>query len=270
MITVLSLGAGVQSSTLALMAAHGEVTPMPDCAIFADTQAEPKAVYEWLDWLETQLPFPVHRITKGSLMIEQLTTNTYETSPTGRGASLPYFSDNSGRAGMLQRQCTKEYKIEPQERFLRRNLLGLAPRQRAPKIHTVDHWYGISLDEIQRCQIEFVMPWKRNVYPLVEKRMTRGHCIEWMVAKGYPVPPRSSCLVCPFHSDAEWARIKDTPEWAQVVEFDKTIRHNGRKDKPGGLYLHRELKPIDEVDFTTPESAGQMSMLDECGGVCGV
>ena len=34
---VLSLGAGVQSSTLALMAAKGEVTPMPDVAVFADT-----------------------------------------------------------------------------------------------------------------------------------------------------------------------------------------------------------------------------------------
>ena len=49
---VLSLGAGVQSSTLALMAAAGEVTPMPDAAIFADTQAEPAGVYRWLDWLE--------------------------------------------------------------------------------------------------------------------------------------------------------------------------------------------------------------------------
>lgn len=33
----LSLGAGVQSTTMALMAAHGEIGPMPDCAIFADT-----------------------------------------------------------------------------------------------------------------------------------------------------------------------------------------------------------------------------------------
>lgn len=42
---VLSLGAGVQSTTLVLMAAHGVVGPMPDCAIFADTGWEPKAVY---------------------------------------------------------------------------------------------------------------------------------------------------------------------------------------------------------------------------------
>jgi hypothetical protein len=32
---VLSLGAGIQSTTLALMAAQGEIDPMPDCAIFA-------------------------------------------------------------------------------------------------------------------------------------------------------------------------------------------------------------------------------------------
>lgn len=38
----LSLGAGVQSTTMALMAAHGEIGPMPDCAIFADTGWEPK------------------------------------------------------------------------------------------------------------------------------------------------------------------------------------------------------------------------------------
>jgi hypothetical protein len=44
-IRILSLGAGVQSTTLALMAAHGEIGPMPDCAIFADTQWEPRRVY---------------------------------------------------------------------------------------------------------------------------------------------------------------------------------------------------------------------------------
>jgi len=40
---------------------------MPDCASFADTMAEPASVYRWLDWLEPQLPFPVHRVSAGSL-----------------------------------------------------------------------------------------------------------------------------------------------------------------------------------------------------------
>jgi 3'-phosphoadenosine 5'-phosphosulfate sulfotransferase (PAPS reductase)/FAD synthetase len=66
LLRVLSLGAGVQSTTLALMAAAGEIEA-PDCAIFADTGWEPKAVYQHLDRLERCLPFPVHRVSKGNL-----------------------------------------------------------------------------------------------------------------------------------------------------------------------------------------------------------
>lgn len=66
---VLSLGAGVQSTTLALLAAHGVIGPMPDCAIFADTAWEPQAVYDHLAWLMSPnlLPFPVHVVSAGSL-----------------------------------------------------------------------------------------------------------------------------------------------------------------------------------------------------------
>ena len=59
---VLSLGAGVQSTTLALMAAHGEIGPMPDCAIFADTGWEPKAVYEHLAWLRSPNVLPLVKL----------------------------------------------------------------------------------------------------------------------------------------------------------------------------------------------------------------
>ena len=66
MIRVLSLGAGVQSTTLALMAAVGEIE-RPAAAIFADTQWEPEAVYRHLDWLEALLPYPVLRVTQGNI-----------------------------------------------------------------------------------------------------------------------------------------------------------------------------------------------------------
>lgn len=45
----LSLGAGVQSTTLALMFAHGEMPVRLDAAIFADTQCEPVSVYRHLN-----------------------------------------------------------------------------------------------------------------------------------------------------------------------------------------------------------------------------
>ncbi len=46
---VLSLGAGVQSSVMLLMADRGLLGDKPDVAIFADTQWEPKEVYEHLE-----------------------------------------------------------------------------------------------------------------------------------------------------------------------------------------------------------------------------
>jgi len=73
---VLSLGAGVQSSTLYLMACAGEFgEESPTVAIFADTQWEPPAVYEWLGWLESigSNKIPIRRVSVGNLREAALT-----------------------------------------------------------------------------------------------------------------------------------------------------------------------------------------------------
>ena len=64
---IVSLGAGVQSSVMALMAERGEITPKPDCAVFADTQSEPDEVYTHLEWLSTQLSYPIYQTSAGDL-----------------------------------------------------------------------------------------------------------------------------------------------------------------------------------------------------------
>lgn len=116
-IHILSLGAGVQSSTLALMAAAGEMTPMPTAAIFADTQHEPKSVYLWLDWLETKLPFPVHRVTNGSLIARNLFIRKHQKKPglTWVPSAVPAFTKplDGGPKGHLPRQCTRDSKMVP-------------------------------------------------------------------------------------------------------------------------------------------------------------
>lgn len=110
-IHILSLGAGIQSSTMALMAAAGEITPMPKCAIFADTQAEPKSVYTWLDWLENQLPFPVHRVTFGSLLEKSLIVHKSKSGSFYTKHSPPAYITDGQSDGMLMRQCTANSKI---------------------------------------------------------------------------------------------------------------------------------------------------------------
>lgn len=263
---VISLGAGVQSTTLALMAARGEIGPMPDCAIFADTQWEPQHVYDHLAWLESVLPFPVHRITAGSIR-DAIVTKTNTTG--GRFASVPYFTSNGG---MGRRQCTKEYKIEPIAKK-QRELLGYQPRQRIP-LGSVEVWIGISTDEIQRMK-DALNKWQINRWPLIEVGMSRRDCLNWMRDRQYPTPPKSSCIGCPYHSNRQWREMKDEDQasWQDAVEVDRMMRRNGAVRGMRHLeYMHRSLKPLDEVDLSTAAERGQIEFgfLQECDGMCGV
>ena len=266
---IISLGAGVQSSTMALMAAAGEITPMPTAAIFADTAAEPRKVYEWLDWLETQLPFPVHRVMKDE---GGLRKNILSSIDGGRFAGPPFFTQAlTGKSeGKLRRQCTAEFKIGPIIQQTRR-MLGIAKGERAPNQIMAVSWIGISTDEASRMkpsQDHYI----EHRWPLIEIGMSRNDCLQWMRDHGYPQPPKSACTFCPYHSDAMWRdmQFNDPESWADAVDIDKRIR-NGVRGTTQKLYLHRSMKPLDEVDLRTAEDAGQMSMFDdECEGMCGV
>ncbi|MGC7363375.1 phosphoadenosine phosphosulfate reductase family protein, partial [Mycobacteroides abscessus] len=73
-IRVLSLGAGVQSTVLALMACDGTL-PGLDAAVFADTGWEPPAVYEQVDRLAAELArvdIPLYRVSSGNLRADTL------------------------------------------------------------------------------------------------------------------------------------------------------------------------------------------------------
>jgi 3'-phosphoadenosine 5'-phosphosulfate sulfotransferase (PAPS reductase)/FAD synthetase len=256
------------------MAAKGEVGPMPDFAVFADTQAEPKNVYDWLDWLEKQLPYPVIRVTNGDLTESNLKIRQRSEGGTWMRRSIPVFgkSPTGEVVAALGRKCTADYKIKPIIKHIRK-ACGITHGQ---KEITVTQWIGISYDEMQRMK----MPkdkWTQHRWPLVELKMRRGHCLDWMKANGYPEPPRSACYYCPFHSDEEWRRLKieDPEHFIKAIRFDKEIREKtkiGAPDLRMEIYLHRSCKPLDEVDFDNEEDKGQLGFdfQSECEGMCGI
>ena len=254
---ILSLGAGVQSSVMALMAAHGEL-PHPDCAIFADTQFEPAGVYTHLDWLEKQLPFPVHRVTEGNIKTDTMAgLNT-----TGQNFSvIPFFTES----GVGRRQCTKEYKIVP----IRRKISQIVGTKKRPG--SVRQWIGISTDEAMRMKPSGVK-YVENVWPLIDMGMSRQDCLRWFESN-YPGRKlaKSACIACPFHNDRDWREIKlnDPDSWVVAVDFDKAIRETGTGTQQ--QFVHRSCQPLDEVDFRNLEDKGQLNMFNnECEGMCGV
>ena len=269
LLRIISLGAGVQSTTMALMAAHGEIEPMPDCAIFADTGAEPKAVYEHLHWLmsDNVLPFPVYVVSAGNLK-----DHVAADRPRGKylKVDIPaYVQAPDGSQALINRSCTRDFKIVPIRRKVR-DLLGLNGK-RSPKEPICEQWIGISIDEASRMKPSRE-PWQQMRWPLIEKSMSRGDCLRWMERNDYPRPPKSSCTFCPFHSDRQWRDL--TPEeFSEAVEIDRRLRSrppNAYRTK-GVLFLHRSCKPLAEVDFSTAEERGQLNLFNnECEGMCGV
>ena len=157
---VLSLGAGVQSSTLAFMYEYGEIGPMPDFAVFADTMAEPKEVYEWFEWMKTKIKnYPIHVISAGD--IEQDSIEAAEGLHTSR--TPPFFTKDPKKhsMGILTRQCTGHYKIEPIHKFIRQ-YMGYQKGQRVKKGTVVEMIMGISRDETYRVK-EARKPWIKNM-----------------------------------------------------------------------------------------------------------
>lgn len=248
-IHILALGAGVQSSTLALMSVKGIINI--DCAIFADTQNEPENVYENVQWLKEQFEsadIPLHICTAGDI-----------TKDLGR---LPlHVTNKNGTAGMLKRACTHRYKIEPISKTIRYVLLKLKKGQTIPDGTLIYQHYGISKDESSRIKSPTEW-WKINVYPLCntvcypngkgdtmkffDRYQSRRDCAEWLQTN-YPgrVFPKSACCVCPYRKQISWKRLTKE-EFEATVKLDKEVVRT-LPNINGTPYLHSKRCDLDKA-----------------------
>ena len=244
-LNILSLGAGIRSSTLLLMSATGKL-PKLDAAIFADTKMEPPAVYSWLH--NTLIPeankanIPIHIVENGN--IQKIEERTF--------IPIPAYTIHDEKKSILRRQCTNEFKITP----IRTKIWELSDHRRKK----VDQWIGISADEIGRMSESDVL-YMRNTYPLIELNLTREDCQQWLTEHGYGPAPKSSCICCPYRSDLAWKEMKEQypATFQQAVEFEQKMQKKSRLTK---TYLHNSRQNLDQVVFKSHPGG------EECTGYC--
>lgn len=251
---LLSLGAGVQSTTVLLLACEGAI-PRFDYAIFADTKWEPRQVYQQLNKVSAiakKAEIPVLTVSAGHIRCDAVDENH-------RFVTMPLHVRNpDGSKGIARRQCTGEYKIKPLKATARA-LLGYPHPTRVPAGVFADQAIGISVDEIHRAKDSDVR-YLHNIFPLLDLGMSRQDCLTYLTEHGFSETVKSACIGCPFSGNARlrWIRDTDPEAWADLVAFDREIRHGSPRaiaeGKPlrGQFFVHRSLKPLDQVDLDPP------------------
>lgn len=254
---VLSLGAGVQSTTLVEMMIAGEL-PWVDVMLFSDTRNESAATMRHLADLEARVTL----YTNGQVrVIRGGRGERLSDAAITRKVSIPLYTKyGKGK----RRQCTKDFKGKPLAQMQRAEL-GYRPRQRiAPG--TVEVQIAFSTDEAIRAGCAFDV-WAVNRFPLLERGMSKWDCIRTLQRLGRPIPPKSACLMCPYRTDTEWLWLKvhDPESFEVACLLDEALRHVGRVPQ----FVHRSANPLREVDFSTPEERGQGFMM-VCEAGCGL
>lgn len=274
---ILSLGVGIQSTTLYYMSALGLIQRF-DYAIFADPGREKKKTYIYLKklciWAKKHNGPPIIICGKKSLYEDLL----YGTNSKGtRFASIPAFTPGSdGYRSTVKRQCTGEYKIREVNKAIRK-LYGVSGHEWTPPTFI---YIGISTDEASRMKIP-QKKWQTLIYPLCSYSITksgfnkiagsptysRQDCINWLIKNHFPVPVSSSCTFCPYQSDQDWLNLKehDPKEFKAMIFLDRSIRDSSLKGLNRPLFLHSSLKPLDQVAFKNRSG----TLFDQCNsGFC--
>ena len=271
-----SLGLGVQSTALYFQSSMGELPPV-EAAIFADLGREKKKTLLYLDflmnWQAKNDGLPIIIVRKKNLYQDLLTKGDLSER---RFSSIPAYTKGAGREeGMLRRQCTLEYKIEQVDIAIREymemsNLRG----------QDIGVWKGISTDEWPRMKNPEQL-WKTHIYPFTGyavtkndsvklpqryvRQMSRVEIIAWYKSHGLPIPPKSSCVFCPYQSDEAWIEMKDNDpdDFEAACLVDEAIRDSSDKGITNAVYLHQSLVPLREVKFNH-----STLWHGECSGEC--
>lgn len=270
---ILSFGAGMQSTALALMScenamAKGTVphpmVPVYDAVIICDLGLEQ-------EWVVQQTEFVRKACVDAGIFFKKLDTHLYqdfmENFGERRTISIPWWTlSEDGHKSKMPRYCTIDYKVEEIAKYVRWELLGYEKGQHTKDedIHAHEMHMGFSLEEKSRCGKNpnklFV-----NHFPLVEMGWTRAESYKYILEVWKLDTKASACPFCPFHRNYYFQHIKDHDPsiYQSVVQMDHLLRDkNPKPPMDSDLFISRSRKRIEDL---TPEDCNDAECFQYCG-----
>lgn len=256
---ILSFGAGMQSTALALMSCENATRSQPvwpsvpiyDHVIFCDLGMEPP-------WVTMQMEFTKNACEAVGIPFHILDAPLYQdfmkNFGINRTISIPWWTlrDADGHKSRMPRNCTIDYKVLLISKFVRWELLGYQKGQRLKpedeKAHEMH--MGFSAEEKRRCKENpnrmFV-----NKFPLVDMGYTRADNYAYIRDRWGLETKASACTFCPYHKNYFFNYLKehDPVHYQMLLEVDNTLRD--RTPKPpmdSSLFISRSRKRL--IDLT--------------------
>lgn len=241
---VISYGGGVQSTALIVLATQGKIGHV-DAALISNVgdDSEHPATLDFVR--NIAMPWAAER----GLTIHELQPtrknepiSLYTGIMDGRvGDAIPVFGE---QGNPMRRVCTADFKIKTVHRWLKDN--------GATKDNPATVCLGISTDEIERAGRGISAKYEVREYPLLTLGLNRTNCEQIIREAGLPVPPKSSCFFCPFHSELAWSELRrDHPDL-----FDKA------QELEDHLQLVKSQKGLRQVYLTRRGATNRERLSD--------
>ncbi|SRR6266567_8763154 len=258
---VFSYGGGVQSTAALVLAAQGKIDYKTFLFCNVGDDSEDPATLEYVH--SVAMPYAqahniaIIELSRNETLLERI------TGERNRGYVIPAYTetkDGSPDGGPGRRSCTADFKVAVVARWLKEH--GATKNNKAIVA------LGISLDEAERANYNTKISCQIIEYPLLDLRMDRQQCLNSIASTGLPIPPKSSCYFCPYHSVKTWQEMRtNRPElFKKACDLEKTIQVRQRSRNLPMVYLTRKMKLLEDVtngDFSQPE------LFDGCeSGYC--
>jgi len=258
--TIISFSGGVESTTMCLLYGKGAT------AIFADTGAEHKELYERLDHVEKYLK-DYH---KGDFELIKVKGKTRSREGVESNSLTEYIINYEFMPSPNRRFCTYLYKIRPIEKYL-------------SKYDNIEMLIGLNYDEQGRTGNLQALKNCEYRYPLIEHELDREDCIDILNLHGlnpeFPIyMQRGGCKYCFFKKESEFKAMYyfDNDTFNEVKDLEEQMQ--GKKKKyfsimpSGKSFSDLEEECKNEInnwgEKQMKEIYNQVSKTTYCGGFC--